>query len=55
MPVSAVSVCREVRAELMGGPISSTPATTTTTLISASAYRYHDRVVRTFTSAPAAL
>jgi hypothetical protein len=46
MPFSAVTICVEVRAELVGAPIWATPRATMATAATASMYRCQDRFVR---------
>lgn len=45
-PFSAVTICVDVRAELVGAPIWVTPRTTRVTAVTASRYRSHGRVLR---------
>jgi hypothetical protein len=44
MPFSAVTVCVEVRAELVGGPIWAIAKAAMATAATASTYRYRGRV-----------
>jgi hypothetical protein len=46
IPFAAVTICVEVRAELVGAPISATARTAMATAATESAYRYHGRFWR---------
>jgi hypothetical protein len=46
MPFSAVTICVEVRAELIGAPIWATPRAAMATAATASMYRCQDRFCR---------
>jgi hypothetical protein len=46
IPFSAVTICVEVRAELVGGPICATARTPIAIAVTASTYRYQGRFWR---------